>query len=253
MRKFSLLSVAVLLCAAASQVAFGSISAHYADPVPGIDKVMFTTSDEGMAANRGGPFIGTLYGSDGVTVKDVWKTFCVEADGAMETFSPGTRYNVLGTDLHVATATGNYVTDAAKWLYYQSLHNPSALAGYVPGTLASDTLLQEAIWHGVVKISGGGSLLGSDYNLYTGSLAETWFGAAAQATTGLASGWTVSDLVIGHQWADADMVWVINPGASASSQSQSMLYETPEPATLVVWSVLGVGGWLGIRMRRRRS
>ena len=118
----------VLMCMAISP-AFGELS-HYANPAVG-EKVVLDYTAEGHGDNSGGPFVGTLTHADSTT--DVWKTFCVEADGGEEVFYPGATYQVWSTDLHTTSATGNYVTDAAKWLYYQSLHDPiNSLPGYIP-------------------------------------------------------------------------------------------------------------------------
>ena len=112
-------------------------------PVVGDQVVLNVAADGGV--NYGGPFIGTLYPASGPSPS--WTTFCVEADGYDVTFNPGQTYYVGGTSLNTAS-NGNYVTDAAKWLYYQSQADPSALSvlGYVPSSLPSDSDLQEAIW-----------------------------------------------------------------------------------------------------------
>ena len=214
---------------------------HYANPLAvGVDgeQVTLNYTGEGAGWNSGGPFVGTLYHADGTT--DVWKTFCVEADGGEENFSPGATYKVWSTDLHTTAATGNYVTDAAKWLYYVSLHDTSQLDGYT-GDLASDSYLQEAIWHGV-WLSGTTTPL----NMAFDEPAVTWFNKAVTETEG-------------GKWAEADLVRVIDPAdlgyTGTGTQAQSQLYEVdlypvPEPSSLIVLS-LGVLGLVGYARRRR--
>jgi hypothetical protein len=144
-----LVGLTVLLIGMGTNPAIGDmLNYHYANPSVS-ENVVFTLTSEGTSPDAGGPFQGTLSHEGGSS--DVWKTFCVEADGddgGAEYFSLGTMYKVWNVDLHTATGTGNYVTDAAKWLYYQSLHDPDQLENYT-ADLAHDVLLQRAIWHGI--------------------------------------------------------------------------------------------------------
>lgn len=181
-----------------------------------------------------------LFHSD--NTRDVWQTFCVEAGhGSSEDITLGVTYEVMSTDLHIASDTGDYVTDAAKWLYYQSLHNSSALAGYVPGNIVSDSYLQEAIWHGVPKSNN------PPLDTPFAGVAVTWFNAAAFATAG-------------GSWANANQVRGLNPARSTckgTQPGQSQLYEVssttsvPEPSTFVL-SVVAVIGRLVLRIGRIR-
>ncbi len=134
--------------------ALGSVNI-FANPQVG-EQVVFTG---GNGVNDGGPFLGTL--SDGST----WSTFCVEADGSVEWFVPGAQYNVLSTNAVTATASGNTVTNEAKWLYWQYGTNPSAITAVVDGVVhtyddsnLAKAELQEAIWKGVDRpdAHGGG-------------------------------------------------------------------------------------------------
>ncbi len=98
--------------------------------------------------NGGGPFLGKIGA-------DTWRTFCVEADGGLETINlepTGTVYKVRSISANVAAATGNVVTQAAKFLYYAYGHG--MLTGSVPtytDTSANNTALQLAICSLVIK------------------------------------------------------------------------------------------------------
>jgi hypothetical protein len=127
------------------------------------------------------------------------------------------------------------VTDAAKWLYYQSLHAPYKLVGYsdyLAGDstqqIIGDSYLQEAIWRGVCLNGTTTPLFNDDPSKFTGP-AVTWYNAAVAA--------------VEAGWDDADLVWVINPAdtnySGSGVQAQSQLYEresvpVPEPATLIL-------------------
>ena len=241
MHRISVLLIVTGLCLQLPNPVLGVIT-HYADPlVVGFfgESVKFNYTTEGVGSNSGGPFTATLYHSNGT--QDVWQTFCVEAGaGSAESIQMGTTYKVWSTDLHVASDTGNYVTDAAKWLYFQSLHDPSLLAGYVPGSIASDSYLQEAIWHGVLASNN------HPLNTPFSGNAVTWFNAAAAATAG-------------GTWADADLVRVLNPASSYyfgyGAQAQSQLYETcpipvSEPSTCVLLALSSFGLFICLRRRK---
>ena len=231
MQKMSLLSAVVGLLFLVAGRALGDFVSHYANPQVG-EQIILNYTTEGAGWNSGGPFTATLFHAN--NTQDVWTTFCVEAGQSDEDFNPGQTYQVLSTNLNVASDTGNYVTDAAKWLYYQSLHDPSLLVGYIPGDINSDSELQEAIWHGVLAGGVSGSPLDTNYD----ATAQTWFNAAAAAT-------------VGGAWADANLVRVINPAAldySGGPQAQSQLYETvpypdpvPEPSTIVLLGIIAIG------------
>jgi hypothetical protein len=189
----------------------------------------------------GGPFIGTL--NTGAS----WTTFCVEADGGDERISLGPTYWVSNLDSHVAIATQNYVTDEAKWLYWQYGN------GLLPATLANNegwtvNDLQVAIWHGVWAHGVVGTSL--EMTLAGGGSA---YGTAAQDLYGLAHDALTTGSGVAQAGAEANSVYVLSPadGGVNGTQVQSMLYAIPEPATIVVWSLLGAGTWLGMRVSRR--
>jgi hypothetical protein len=237
MQKLIALFVVVFLCVA-TLPALGSIFAN-----PQVNNIVWL-STENVGGNSGGPFTGHLglsYPNSGAT----WDTFCVEADGSLEYFAPNTNYTVLNTSANTATGTGNYVTNAAKWLYW--MYGTNQLANYT-NSYNDKTSLQEAIWHGVL----GGGINGSSLNMTFDTTAQTWFAAAVTAT---GETWSGNKLTLeGTTWADADLVRVMNPGYySGITEAQSQLYAIPEPASLIVWSLFMAGGsWLGMRVWRRR-
>ncbi len=231
----SLMGVMTLLLLVAACPAFGSINI-FADPQVN-DTVVFYTMGGG---NGGGPFEGHLSGGT------VWNTFCVEADGAVEWFVPGAQYTVLNTKLSTATTTGNTVTAAAKWLYWMYGTNPSAITGKVGQTQytyddsdLSKTYLQEAIWHGVTRLIGGTLTDPPDAEPLS-SIASAWYDTAANA--------------VASNPEFLNYVYVVNPGYYGTSQSQSMLYAyIPEPASVIIWSLIASGSMLGVlRIWRRR-
>ncbi len=255
MRKITSLISATLIIAA-TVPALGSVNI-FANPEFG-QSVVFS-SVPGGAGNGGGPFQGKL-NNDSSTI---WNTFCIEAGNPAESESLvlGKTYKVLSTTSSSATATGNIVTDAAKWLYWQYGVNQEAITGtytyttywwgkkttttttYTYSDSYKDrTSLQEAIWHGVQNSEG--ESLGTSMS----DAARAWYSTAVAAVAADPDAWFL------------DCVFVLNPGTSSSrcgssSQAQSVLYantsSVPEPATMVVWSLLGLAALLFSRLRRR--
>jgi hypothetical protein len=266
MRRLSLLLVLAVLFVAVSP-SFGAIS-HYITPIVG-DRVSFVDSTLAVqgAVNGpggGGPFVGQLFDSTGASLTPgLWTTFCVELSESISlTNLNSPTYDVVkvsaadGLFGDTVTASGNIVTEEARWLYYQSLHNPGLLSGYSAGSGADNTALQDAIWHAVqnpINTSIFPSISGD---------ALTWWTAANTVVTGspLTRPWlNVQVLNPGKYKRIGGVVQTdINGDPIIEAQYQSMLYEnslgevTPEPASLIVWSVLsaGVAGMALIRRRR---
>lgn len=240
MRKFTVLLVVVFLCVA-TLPAFGAINI-FANPQVG-DTVYFSTENAGD--NSGGPFTGHLGSVN-------WSTFCVEADGCDEYFSPNTLYTVLNTSAAKATGTGNFVTNAAKWLYWMYGTNQAAITGMIDATtytynndLVDDrTSLQEAIWHGVLQGYGN---TGQPLSTLMDNAAWAWYDTALAAIGGVGELDDPNNPIYG-------LVRVVNPGYySGQTEAQSQLYAIPEPASLFVWSLFMAGGsCLGMWVWRRR-
>jgi hypothetical protein len=249
MKKYILLVVVVGLLLVVACPGYGSI---FANPQAG-QTVYFT----GGAGNGGGPFVGHL--SNGVT----WDTFCVEADGAVEWFVPGATYNVLSTQLSTATASGNTVTAAAKWLYWMYGTDQSAITGIWNGhTYAYDdnsyddkTSLQEAIWRGVNRLYGGNLTAPPDAEPMSDA-AKAWYQTAYDAVN------------VAKPPEFLNYVYVVNPGPKPdgypghyykdgveyfTSESQSMLYAIPEPASIIVWFLITTVSCLGVTAWRRQA
>jgi hypothetical protein len=214
--------------------AFGSINIFISPH--DLDTVSFKASGI-SGGNSGGPFLGTLNNSS------QWYTFCVESDGHVEYFAENVPYKVLNTSLNTATGSGNIVTNAAKWLYWMYGTDWSAFSvgGYnYTDTFDDKTSLQLAIWHGVENPTGT-PLAISAYN--TDLQAKKWFATATAA---------VSDPNNLPSFLNA--VRVMNPGYySGTTQAQSMLYAIPEPASIIVWSLIATVCWLGVTAWRRRA
>ena len=103
---FSSISCLVLMLAVVPAQASIDISL---DNDPTGQDVVFQNGPYGGGSNHG--FTGTING-------DTWQAFCVEAGNDVEYITLGTTYRVESTTLTNATATNNFVTDKAKWVYY---------------------------------------------------------------------------------------------------------------------------------------
>jgi hypothetical protein len=235
-------------CCTLWQSAHGAIQIAI-DPVPG-DNVVF--ADTPGRVGNGGPFLGTLNGSS------QWYTFCVEADGGEENLSFGTPYKVVGTSDFTATATGNTVTNAAKFLYYAYGHDLlTTLLGTYTNTGVDNGSVQDAIWSLTVKTSAG--LGPNDYTNAYSNATNYWLNigtlsADASALRAAAILAVTTDANAATFLADAARIQVLNPAdtfpPAPGEQRQSVLYEVPEAATIAIWSGLGVIGLVVARRRR---
>jgi len=260
----------VALVCSASQSVFGSI-----DISPSPQPVAGNWVDFGGGSFRqgsGGPFLGRLASSQAglPTSTNTWYTFCVETDGGSEEISLGNPnavnyattlgpdYRVVSTSQYVATATQNTVTNAAKYIYYAYGHDLLAgmLAGYT-NTAAKNELVQKAIWSLVVKTDGSADP--NDYSdVYNNSGEAYWLNIGS---IGSGAAGTIRELreaaiaAVGNaaNLALAARIQILNPDNTFPAegvQLQSMLYEIPEAATIVVWSMLGLIGMAAGRRQR---
>jgi hypothetical protein len=227
---------AVVFCCLLVQSALGSIDISLSPlPVAG-DWVKFS----------GAPGVGTLASTSAGLAggTNTWNTFCVEAGAGVEYIVPGTGYVVGSLSDTVASATGNIVTDAARYLYVA--YGSMALTG-------TNAAFQDAIWS-LVKVSSAGdtginsypALASGDYLFATAGAGASLRAAAITAVT--------TDANAAANQALAATVHIINPvtlnpNGTVNTNQQSFLYQVPEATTIVVWSVLGLIGLVGRRQR----
>ncbi|MFZ1932255.1 MAG: hypothetical protein WCB27_04445 [Thermoguttaceae bacterium] len=177
-----------------------------------------------------------------------WTTFCVEADGHVEYFVPGDTYWVKSITSDTATGTGNLVTNEAKWLYWTFGTNPSSIVDYAD-TQQGNLDLQEAIWEGVQNPVGTALSDPAQGDLATplDANASAMWNQAHAAVQAAPNGPWVEGVQILNIYPDYGY-----PGYPYDSgEGQSMLFAVPEPATMIVWSLLGVASWLGTRVWRQ--
>jgi hypothetical protein len=107
---------------------------------------------------------------------------------------------------------------------------------------ADRTSLQEAIWHGVT-LKGGGIL-----STPMDDAAWAWYNTASAA--------------VASNPEFLNYVYVLNPGPAppgyappgSLGEAQSMLYaQIPEPASLIVWSLIATISYLGVTAWRRQA
>jgi hypothetical protein len=166
----------------------------------------------------------------------------VEADNGAEFITLNTDYTITSINQHTAIATQNDVKDEAKLIYWEYLH------GALPSYNVND--VQLAIWSGVQLTTGGVDIRPlTDFIFYNTNHSQTAYSLDTNAQT------LYGDAVLAlknnptQAQAEADSIWVLNPGTN----NQSMLFEIPEPASLIVWSLFMAGGsGLGMWVWRRR-
>jgi hypothetical protein len=181
-------------------------------------------------------------------------SFCVEAGTGDQVFYLGAPYTVFSVTPEYAVNTGNLITNAAKWVYYQAVNNTHALAGYT-GDVISNSEVQEAIWLGVLHPNSKGAIYYAG-QYYEGlgepadAVATAWYNQAVAATTDTSwSGYA-------QAMAEASTIGILNPyNCAGHAQSQLFqVYQNPEPASLLVWSGLAAGCWfVGLRRRKQKA
>lgn len=177
---------------------------------------------------------------------------------------------------------GYNLSPYGKWIYYEYAKNDNgtALPSYIPGHTTTtsnpngvaiaggDTFsaqvagaIQEGIWsqltdNGVVDwpATGWGSPTDPTNAYNTVSAAESWSShfqsnddptfATYENAIGIAQLQLTADGVTQDEQNQMVMTCVMNQGGGPP---------IPEPATIVVWSLLGAAGWLGMRVWRRRA
>jgi hypothetical protein len=180
-----------------------------------------------------------------------FQTFCVEAT---EDFTSGHTYRVAG--IGATTSTHYALTDYAAWLYTNFRNKTLPLLFWQDKrdtTEAKYNLLQNAIWAGMVMDAGNDTEIGKSG---VSECAITDWKGYEKLGIGLTD---FNKAVVGNKWKAGDLgdVVVLNMVAKDrdgnwTSPAQDQLGLVPEPATLAIWSILGVCGIGGHLVRRRR-
>jgi hypothetical protein len=234
-----------------------------------------------------GPFQMIPNGGNPIAV-DNFYTFCVEQK---EFFTPGLSYQigqttalgVISNGIGIKSVlTNRTLTGYSAWIYSMFRNDdgfnlPVAITGDGGITTTEYNALQYAVWAGMVKKDNGGSgIVGGtdaeqhvgDSNSYLGRgwtwdqldaldisysdfLASSWAGAGSNEAAKLAEVGNVQVLnLYGYnstkKWYDCpaqDQLGII-PG-------QGQDHNVPEPAALIIWSLLSLSGGLWAWARRR--
>jgi hypothetical protein len=272
MRQFAvLLAITIVLLGAGwTQASLTTVQVVAGDYV-----VMSPGSRQYVQNNEtGGEFQITVYANaTDSTPLGSFFTFCADPSTFM---NYNTRYKVNA--VADANHLGYDLSDYGKWIYYEYAKNDNndnggtTLASFIPGhtittsnpngvpvaggdTFTSEVAgaIQEGIWKQLTYgNSTGWQLSGwTDDSAYTAvSGREAWathFAAADHDDSSFAQykdAIGIAQLTLGQGDVQNQMVltMVANPGPTV-----------PEPATIVVWLLLGAASGLGMRIRRRAS
>jgi hypothetical protein len=256
--KTQILAFAVVAALSGVQTVNASINGGY---------IVLSTNNGAVQYGDGGEFQATVYGSladaqSGVNNVGTFYTFC--ADTTKYVY-PGNIYHVAdaGVPQHTSGPGTTEMSQFGQWLFYEYWSNgnkdaPASLAGYVPGHQA---------------LSNTNNSFGSLSNLEVAgaiqeeiwaSLGITSFPFAdLRATAESIFGWNPD--AIGQSFGSVDML-TLTPLTSGGvdDPGQPQLYVpdvapgnvsnvVPEPATIIIWSLLGtvaitIGWW-----RRRKA
>lgn len=229
-------------------------------------------------------------GSGGnATTKGVYWSFCCQNTG--ETFNPGTTYDVTTVKTYTEKAPpAYYLTAYAAWVFtrFSAIADTTPTAALLRSAFdglaftgnQGLTEIQNAIWSGMVKFDAAGTTyvsgtVGPDVNVATSLSMQSGFNYNNSILTSLGlshnqflgdKSWNVTG-IWDSSLATADLnyigaVKVLNltqtiNGTVYDKQDQlgfddlPKTSEVPEPASVLVWSLLGGAlGLVGVRRRR---
>lgn len=260
-----LLALALLGCGASSAIAdpeYTVINVEIGD--------RYKVTDNPPNIGAQGPFQMTWDNYNGAGIDDrnlekddFFYSFCTEVS---EHFTPGQVYLIANVS-KVSGETGRVLQDYGAWVYKAFALNQNGVRDWVtsPTNNTAANAIQDAIWWSMVGPDLGAPYDGQAREL---NLSEAGWKTSGSNNTlktkGLSYQHFAEGLTDGNQFAyisDVSDVGVLNlvyasTGAIAQDQigiSDKVGGVVPEPASMLVWSLLGGAGLglVGVRRRRR--
>jgi hypothetical protein len=293
MRRILVLVASFALVALTAPQAFSALDVHDDIVIDWVRVNSDNTGTAIAFPEYGGPFWATLYEDDrvgqangswvggGTTMIDSFFTFCAQRT---TTFSPGTRYDIKNLEVRTLQEA-KVLTGYSAWVFDQ--FNQKVLTSAIDpriNTTANNDIMgvyQAAIWMGIVgwtDDNGDGIFQGTEALDAVGGSTAQLVGDPNSYSIGLASlaseHITYADFLADTSWTpgsedtEYDMLrtWrgiqLMNVQGNSGSDAQDQmiayggpLSAVPEPASLVVWSVLagGAAGFAVSRKRRRQA
>jgi hypothetical protein len=250
MRRFAaILGVTLAVFGAGqAQAALTAITVEPGDYV----KMSFGSQYYVMNGETGGEFGMTVWDS-GMNLKGTFYTFCADPTTLMNV---GTLYSV--NNVTNSNALGYALSDYGKWIYYEYAKNDTlpSESSFIPGhqsagfTSLVAGAIQEGIWlqlkkNGQTDWPTGWTTYA--YDTVSGTAAGNWYShylnGDDSSFAAHKNSIAIAQLQLNGVNVQNQMVLTMMTGAGP----------VPEPATLMVWSVLGAAGWLSLRASRRRA
>jgi hypothetical protein len=234
----------------AAQASLTTIKVNPGDYV----KMSFGSQYYVMNGETGGEFGMTVYDGN-MNLKGTFYTFCADPTVLMNI---GVLYRV--NELANSNELGYTISDYGKWIYYEYAKNDSLplVSSYIPGHQSSDFTslvagaIQEGIWgqltkNGSVDWPTGWGSIDDPSNAYNQvSTAGNWFSHFTNNDDSSFATYKnaikVAQLKLGNDNVQNQMVLTFINGSGPP---------VPEPATMVVWLLLGAASWLGMKICRR--
>ena len=205
-----------------------------------------------MNGETGGEFGMTVYTDSSMqNCLGTFYTFCADPSTMMDL---GVLYKVN------AVADANYLgyqlSDYGKWIYYEYAQNDNGTltTSYIPGHISPDFTstvagaIQEGIWS-QLTLNGNGVGLPSGwddsaYNAVAGTDGVNWLADYNNSLSPDLSSVGIAQLQLAGVNVQNQMVLTV-----LGTQGNTAV---PEPATIIVWSLLGAASWLGMGVWRQR-
>jgi hypothetical protein len=233
-------------------IAFAALLTVFAAASPAVAAIV-NVGDTIVFSNQDGTGLGGEFGVAlaATPSTELFRTFCVEKT---EYLNFGYKFNIVGITANAVNGgagggSPDPLSNETQYLFYKFA--TGTLANYTysgVGRATSADALQNVLWYLEGEQGGttGGTRTGISTVYADGTLEDAYMEDAWNPAN--ASGvWNSQVKVMNIVWGNNG---ITSGEYKDGNLAQDNLVLVPEPATIVVWAVLGAASWLGMRVVR---